>query len=282
MKNINRYVKKVGSLLVVLAATSMALTSCQNNDNDIYDKDPVLRVEEAKAKLRDHLIDESENGWIVTFHPDGGKYLGEYSLWFDFKENNELDLRSDMDLGDLGIEKTFYNFTMLRTFAISFPYHNKVHDFIELSPDAIRSDIEFMFNDYLANGDVETIGYMTKNKVVFKKATAEEKNFNFPERWNLFQKMADIKTVSLTTEGETVIVKYQAIPELRMGSFVQGGRVIYTDTGYVTFGVKDESTVRLVPPMEMPDGGLIEEVVWTGSLFYGESNDGNSSIIMQL
>ena len=282
MKSINRYVKRVGSLLVILAATSLALSSCQNNDNDIYDKDPVQRVEEAKAKLKNHLVNESEHGWIVTFFPDGGKFLGEYSLWFDFEDDYKLKLKSDMDLGDLEIEESYFNFTILRTFAISFPYHNKVHDFVELAPNVVRSDIEFMFSNYLDNGDVETTGYMTKNKVVFKKATAEEKAFNFPERWNLFQKMADVKTVRLTTGGRTFAVNYEAIPEMRMGSFIQGSSTTFTETGYVTFGIKDDATVRLVPAMEMPDGGLIEEVTWTGSLFMGVSNDGNSSIIMQL
>lgn len=297
MKNIKRYLKIVGGSLVVLIAASGTLTSCQNNDNDIYDQDPIIRLREAKAKLKNHLTTESDNGWIATFRPDGGVMLGEFNLWFDFEDDFSVNIKSDFNLGDLNAQESEYNFTMLRTFALSFPLHNKVHDFTQgfyLDIDGKeslynnRSDIEFLFNDYLANGDVETVGFMTNQKVVFRKATAEEKAFRFDDQWAVYNKLETMRNVTLIQDGRSKRLNFEPMPGMRaayIGKIVsQNGQKsideVLTDTGAVTFAANLETDeVILKPALELENGLTIDKLIWIGSAYYGEADENNSILI---
>lgn len=277
-RNIGKYAKLFSLLL--LGAVTISVSSCQNNDNDLFDKDPIVRLREAQQEMKNHLVNDSENGWIVTFSPDGGKYLGEFNLWFDFEDDWKVNIKSDLDLGDLGVEESYYNFTMLRTFALSFPVHNKVHDFTEFDPYSLRTDIEFMFNSYLDNGDIETVGFMTNKKVVFHKATAEHKQFDFSGKWAIYNRLEQATSAQLFVDGVRTNYAYAANEGYR-SSFIGGSNTGYlTETGVVTFGVQDDlTTIKLAPALELPNGLTIDELSWTGSFFYGEADSDNYILI---
>ncbi len=290
MKSVYRNIGSFSKVFALVAVAGFGLASCDNKEDTRYwDEDPIIRIDKAKAEMKRHLVEESPNGWIVSFSPDGGKYLGEFNLWFDFKDDWSLELKTDLDRGDLGVEKSEYNFVMLRTFALSFPNFNKVHAFTEFDPWSLRTDIEFMYNNYLDNGDVETIGYMSNKKVVFRKATTEDKAFVFPKMWATYDRLQATSEMQITYNGKPYKMDYTAITDdesgifYRMGllrSHAQLGNV--TSTGAVTFAADREGdVVKLTPALEIPDGSVIDELIWTGSAFIGVSDTGTASVSLK-
>ncbi|MGS4345632.1 DUF4302 domain-containing protein [Myroides odoratus] len=297
MKKIYRNALKSSRLIALVLFSGLGLVACQNNDNDIYEDDPIVRLEKARQEMKNHLVNESPNGWMVTFRPDGGKQLGEFNMWFKFKDTYDVEIKSDFNTNDLAIEKSEYNFTMLRTFALSFPVFNKVHEFTqgiykdEEDKDQIysnRSDIEFMFNQYLANGDVETVGFMSNQKVVFRKATTEDLDFRFDDEWAVYEKLDSMKRVQLVQDGVSKNLNFEAI-KLHRAAYIgkitkrpDGRKTIsetLTDTGAVTFGVNSSGEVELVPALELDNGLTINKLIMIGSSFYGEADANNSILI---
>ena len=290
MRSIYRNVNSFGKVLALVAIGGLSLVSCNNkDDNNIFDEDPIVRVDKAKAELKRHLVEESPNGWFMSFRPDGGKYTGEFNVWFDFNEDWSVDIKTDLDRGDLVAEKSDYNFTMLRTFALSFPYGNKIHEFTAMDAANLRTDIEFMFNNYFENGDVETVGFMSNQKVVFKQATAEEKAFVFPAMWQAYDRLQATTIMDITYGGRTHRMQYTPIVSQAKGyegvfyrmATVAPHNVMgsVSASNSVTFAAdRNGEIITLKPELEMPDGSLVKELVWTGSAFIGSSDTGTVTI----
>lgn len=292
MKKAYRKINMLGKALALVLISGLALTSCQNNDNDLYQDDPIVRLAKAKQQMKDHLVNESAEGWIVTFRPDGGKQLGEFNVWFDFKEDWKVDVKTDFDVNNLGVESSDFNFTMLRTFALSFPYGNKIHEFTQGSfinkageeeMYSNRSDIEFLFKDYLANGDVLTTGYLSGQDVVFRKATQEDKKFRFDAKWQIYDQLEEMKQVTLMQDGVSKRLNFLANERHRSAYIgkISGNSIseMLTETGIVTFGVNDAGEVELVPALELENGKTIDKLVLIGNTFYGEADSENTILI---
>lgn len=295
MRSIYRNVKSFGKVLALVALGGLSLVSCNNNDdNNIFEEDPIVRVDKAKAEFKRHLVEESPNGWFMSFRPDGGKYIGEFNVWFEFNDDWSVNIKSDLDRGNLAVEKSEFNFTMLRTFALSFPYGNKIHEFTAFDPANLRTDIEFMFNNYLENGDVETIGFMSEQKVVFRQATAEEKAFVFPEMWQAYDRLQATTTMNVTYGNRTHRMQYTPYVNQNqnsefVGLFYRMATIAPHDqigsisaSNSVTFAAdRNGEIITLKPALEMPDGSLVKELVWTGSAFIGSSDTGTGIVTIR-
>lgn len=273
-------IRNASKFLSILALGAITLTSCSNNDNDIFDKDPVLRLEEGKAELQNRLVD-SENGWIVSFSPDGGKYLGEFNIWMDFSKDWKVQVKSDLDPSDLDASLEVYNFTMLKTFALSFPHGGKLHDFTSMAAEDLSTDFEFIFQKYLEDGSIEFEGFITQQKIVFKKATAEDKAFNFKEKWSAYDRLAKISSAKVTVNGKATNYNWGFLGDWRSAQIGGSGTGYLTNTSVVTFNaLQDGTTLKLVPELTLSDGSTIDEVVWKDSSYYGVS-DTNSTIVLK-
>lgn len=267
-------------LLALVAMGTVALTSCSNNDNDVFDKDPIIRLEEGKAELQNKLVD-SEYGWMVSFSPDGGLYLGEFNVWMDFSKDWTVDIKTDLDGSDLASDKEVYNFTMLKTFALSFPHGGKLHEFTSMAAEDLRTDFEFIFQSYLEDGSIEFEGFITKQKVVFRKATAEDKAFNFREKWNAYDRLNNISSAKVTVNNKTTNFNWGFLGDWRSAQIGGSGTGYLTNTSVVTFNaLQDGTTLKLVPELTLSDGSTIDEVVWKDSSYYGVS-DTNSTIVLK-
>lgn len=179
---------KINRVFVGAFLLSTVVVGCQKDDNDIFDKDPIVRLDNiAMSELKQKLVD-SQDGWIVTFSPDGGKSLGQYSLWFKFHDDWSLNLKSDRVASKANEEKTQYNFVMLNTLALNFPLGNEVHEFTAMNPNKLRTDIEFVFSKYVDENTIEFVGHMTKQKIYFKKATKEARE-GFDKHYSMYENM---------------------------------------------------------------------------------------------
>jgi hypothetical protein len=73
--------------------TLIALTSCKDNDVNVFDKTADERVSEAIASLKADLI-APPNGWKVKYKPTPES--GSFYVLLNFKEDNQLIIRSDL------------------------------------------------------------------------------------------------------------------------------------------------------------------------------------------
>ncbi|MDR2222238.1 MAG: DUF4302 domain-containing protein [Flavobacteriaceae bacterium] len=265
-----KYTGKISRFLLAgLLLGGLTLTSCSKNDNDIFEDDPVIRIDKKKSEIQSKLID-SENGWIVNFSPDGRESMGEFTMWLDFKKDWSVEIKTDRVLTDVGVEKSQYNFVLLSSVALNFPYGNKVHDFTAMDGQNLRTDIEFVFSKYVDDNTIEFIGHMTKQKVYFKKATAEEKKFQFTKRWDLVKKLEAVSKASLTMNGRTTQLEYTKLwkdNNFRAGMIKNGGFLLYQATD-------DGKTVGLLNPFEVNDNDVITELTLQGNSFVGKSTTG--------
>ncbi len=273
-------IRNASKFLAVLALAAITFTSCSNNDNDVFDKDPILRLEEGKAELQNKLVD-SEYGWLVSFSPDGGTYLGEFNVWMDFSKDWTVNIKTDLDPSDLEADKEVYNFTMLKTFALSFPHGGKLHEFTSMAAEDLRTDFEFIFQKYLEDGSIEFEGFITKQKVVFRKATLEDKEFNFKEKWNAYNRLNNISSVKVTVNNKTTNFNWGFIGDWRSAQIGSSATGYLTETSVVTFNaLEDGTTLKLIPELTLSDGSTINELVWKNSSYYGESET-NSTIVLK-
>lgn len=275
-----KYIYRSFAVAAIGILGALVMGSCQSDDNnDLFDKDPVLRMDEARNKLHTAL-QNSENGWIVDFFPDGGNFLGEYTVWMDFKNDKLVDMKSDLyrEPDSLKAAENEYNFVLLKTVALNFPTYGKIHQFTRMDEQSNRTDIEFVITSVDFDGDtIDFEGQITKQKIQFRKATLEDKNFVFTSKWNLIDRFESITRVRLR-EGQNSNFKnfnFEFLPDRRIATVLNDDRTeSITDTGYVAFGAKsDGKTVELRPAVEFSDGSVVTEVVWDGSFFIGTSGD---------
>lgn len=267
-----------GTLLACASLFGVFFTSCQNSDNDIWDKDPIVRLEEKKTEIRNALV-SSPNGWIVTFSPDGNKYLGGFNMWMKFSEGSKVSIKSDLYLNQLEAHETEFDFTLLNSVALNFPFGTKVHEFTSLSPTDLRTDIEFIFSAFVDENTIEFVGQMTGQKVYFKRATAEQGNFNFQSQWNTFTLLKTLKVVNIIDSGASTNFTYSPLlgdNDWRSAQMVSGSTTI----AFLTFtSSEDGSILTLGTPYMLKDGSSISQLERSGNLFTGVSSTGGTMII---
>lgn len=275
----NRFSSKF--LMLVLGGallTGLSLTSCSKSDNDIFEDDPIVRIDKAKKELNAKLVD-SENGWIMTFRPDGGKYLGEFNMWFDFKANGVALVKSDLKRNDLSEEVTEFNLVLLRTVALNFPLGSKMHEFTSMNDRFLRSDIEFNLSKYNEDGSITFEGYMSKQNVVLRKATAEEKKFNFAKKWAVYDNLKLIKKCTTLIGGKTANYDYGYLngdQDWRSAEVYDSKDQSITESGVLTFAAsEDGKKVNVFPKIELSDGSIITELDVVGTTFVGTASNGS-------
>lgn len=247
---------KINRVFVGAFLLSTVVVGCQKDDNDIFDKDPIVRLDNvAMAELKQKLVD-SQDGWIVTFSPDGGKYLGQYSLWFKFHDDWSLNLKSDRIASKANEEKTQYNFVMLNTLALNFPLGNEVHEFTAMNPSSLRTDIEFVFSKYVDENTIEFVGHMTKQKIYFKKATKEIRD-GFDLHYSMYENMNRIdlpffRTLEVESAGVKTHIDFTNYDSARAVELDDNDLIketeyelVYNSTGFIVLPAMEVSGKKI-------------------------------------
>lgn len=271
--NRNKYIGRISRyILGTLLLGGLTLTSCSKTDNDIFEDNPVVRLDKKKQEIKDKLID-SDNGWIVTFSPDGGKYLGEFNLWYQFNPDGTILEKSDLDLNDLNVAVAEYNFVILKTVALNFPLGSKIHEFTAMGPEDLRTDIEFNFVDFIDDDTIEFEGHMTDQKVYLRKASLQDKQFVFSNKWSIYNKIDSVKKSIVTVNGKSVNYKWGNLVGWRSAQIGDSNTGYLTETSVVTFhAAEDGKSVKLVPALVLSDGSTIDKLDLVGNNFIGMSD----------
>lgn len=267
-----KYVIKIAALSFAL----VGLVSCNNiEDNDIYDKNQIQRYEETKAKLKNELV-TSENGWIVDFFPNNSE-LGAFTLLFDFDENGKVQTRSDVTDGQYGVMTEEYNFVMLSTLALNFPVESTVHRITAKYQSAIKTDIEFLYQD-IKEDEILFKGHTTKDQVVFRKATAADAEFDLTVKHSNLNFVSTKRNMIVNTDGETEIFNFRYAKNTRFAKVSNTSGNSINGNGGIGIGGSNEGII-ISPAIEFEDGSTISELKFENGVFIGE-NGSNSVTIM--
>lgn len=81
-------------LLYILLFSSVALTSCVQEVDDVFDKPVAVRLDEAVQEYRNLLI-SAEHGWLMEYYPHSAQGYGGYAFTMKFSDNDEVAVRGE-------------------------------------------------------------------------------------------------------------------------------------------------------------------------------------------
>jgi len=81
--------------LILYLIFSVSLGSCVQDVDDVFDKSPSERIEEA-MKYYDNLLLSANNGWIVEYYPEATQKYGGFVLYFKFEANDKVTVGSEL------------------------------------------------------------------------------------------------------------------------------------------------------------------------------------------
>ena len=145
-----------------------AFQSCLKDQEDIFDKDPALRVQEAMENANKTLV-SSENGWELDYFPHEKRQYGGYAITVQFADGKAVVG------GELDMEHTYeslYKMTNDQGPVLTFDSYNALmHYFATPSSgnyEAMHGDFEFVI-DSVGSDVVKVHGKKTQNVLYFRK-----------------------------------------------------------------------------------------------------------------
>lgn len=156
----------------ILAASTVMLSSCLKNQEDIFDVDAANRLEQRLADCKNTLI-SSEHGWVFDYFPDRAISYGGYVYGLKFTEN---DVTVTCELAPGQTETSLYKMTNDNGPILSFDsYNTLMHFFATPSSsnyEAYDGDFEFIIMD--VKPDIITLrGNRTGNTMYLRRLDSD-------------------------------------------------------------------------------------------------------------
>lgn len=157
--------KKKLFIYLLLLLPALTFQSCLKDQEDVFDKDASLRVQENMEKV-DTVLNSSTYGWIANYYPSEEQEYGGYAFTFQFK-NGKVTVGSELDPGTF--EESTYKIKSYRSTTLSFDTYNTImHFFARPTPDnyeGFHGDVEFAV-DSIADDFVRAHG--TRNGCILE------------------------------------------------------------------------------------------------------------------
>lgn len=132
------------SLLAIVALSTLSLTSCLHEMDDVFDQDAVIRMEDAKAKYFDILTSNggkwkleyfSNTGepgytYVLTFAKDGMVTMSGHNKWINYIKNNSLNASA------FGSDRSMWELLADNSLVLSFNTYNPYFHFFA-APDKV-------------------------------------------------------------------------------------------------------------------------------------------------
>ena len=163
-------------LYIFLAA--VGLTSCQKDDDNVFDQSPDERLNKALTEYQSQLAG-AENGWKAVIYPVAG---GAYSFYFKFNNDNRVQMFSDFDSTSAVTRmESSYRLKALQQPALIFDTYSYVHLLADPNGlvnggsfgQGLQSDFEFAF-DGVSGDSIKLTGRFHGSRAVLVKATKQE------------------------------------------------------------------------------------------------------------
>lgn len=161
--------KKIYFLLLLVFP--FLLQSCLKEEEDIFGKDPSIRVEEALKNYKE-VLSGAENGWLLEYYAEPNQKYGGYNFAMKFSTS---EVTANFELADPSESVTsMYQLISDDGPVLSFDTYNMfLHFFSNPSvdlPDALEGDYEFILQGISEDqNEIKLKGKKTGNKMVLRR-----------------------------------------------------------------------------------------------------------------
>lgn len=228
--------KKKIFIYLLLLLPALTFQSCLKDQEDVFDKDAALRVQENNEKV-DTILNSSTYGWIVNYYPSEEQEYGGYAFTFQFK-NGKVTVGSELAPGTF--EESTYKIKSYRSTTLSFDtYNTLMHFFARPTSDnyeGFHGDVEFAV-DSVANDYVRAHG--TRNGCILEFRKLQETPEAYLDKVNTVADNFLASTLEAEIGNESIIGTFdvdnrQLTLCKKDGSDIQTTAFAFSDTG-VTF-----------------------------------------------
>ena len=242
--------KKKIFIYMLLLLPAFLCQSCLKDQEDLFDKDAGLRVQEL-AKSADKALGSSENGWVFNYFPDEYQQYGGYAYTVQFKDGIA---RVGFELEPGKFEESDYTLKSYSSATLSFDtYNSLMHHFATPSSghtQGYHGDFEFTI-DSVGENVVKVRGVRNKNVLYFTKLneSAEEYLAKVEKVSDEFFLPNYVGTVGTEeAKGAVDVDNRQLTITYNNGASSQKQPYVFTDKG-----------IRFYEPMTI-NGGTLQEM----------------------
>lgn len=164
--------------LYALAVMLLALVSCEDEDENLFEKTADERSAEAIANLKQELVTPA-NGWMVRYKPQQGS--GSYHVLLDFHENGKVVIKTDLGAEEGKYFEDTISYRIDNSMGLELILENYSFFAFLFEQDAATFGAEYEFN-YVNKTPDNALVFQSKTDVstpdiiVFEEASAEAIN----------------------------------------------------------------------------------------------------------
>ena len=168
--------KKKLFIYLLLLMPAFIFQSCLKDQEDTFDKDAGLRVQETIEKV-ETILNSSTYGWVANYYPEEDQSYGGYAYTFQFKDG-QVKVGSELVPGEF--EESSYKMKNYRGVTLSFDTYNEIfHFFARPTQDnyeGYHGDVEFAV-DSIADDVIKVRGIRNGCVLYFHKLHEEPASY---------------------------------------------------------------------------------------------------------
>lgn len=150
--------------------------SCLKDQEDLFDKDAALRLQDALEKA-DKAFTSSENGWLLEYYPEENQSYGGYALTVKFADG-KATVGSELAPGEF--EESLYKMTNDNGPVLTFDTYNTLMHFFSTPSsgnyEALHGDFEFVV-DSIGDDEIKVHGKRWGNEFYFRKLNESAEDY---------------------------------------------------------------------------------------------------------
>ena len=256
-------------VLYIIGMLTMLLTSCKEDDINVFDKTADERVAEAIAALKQDLIAPA-NGWKLKYTPEAES--GSFYVLLDFNENDKVTIKTDLGSNDGAYYEQTISYRIDNSLGLELILENYSFFSFLFELDQATFGAEYEFN-FINKTPDNALVFNSKSDIsiptilVFQEATAADINLlgiNLSKNLTVLSDDLDKFTSSLKLTYENKdLALYISLDELRRTMRItsaalktnsQNTQTINFTTGYL---IKGDSIIFNEPFRETVLGNSI-------------------------
>ncbi|MCY1635992.1 DUF4302 domain-containing protein [Marinifilum sp. D737] len=180
-------------LLYILTGFALLFSSCDNEEDRIFDLDADTRIGEAVNGYQDLLL-SAENGWITNYYPNA-EILGGFTFLFDFNEDGTVKVAWDINET---VETSLYKLSSIERPQLAFDTYSNFSKMTdpEIGEQGVGmgGDYELYFERVSENQDTIYLeGKTNESTMVLVRATQAD--------WTNINKLKDMEAKLIKEEG---------------------------------------------------------------------------------
>lgn len=266
----------------ILAASTMMLSSCLKDQDDVFDVDANNRLEQRLADCKNTLI-SSEYGWAFDYFPDRNISFGGFVYGLKF---TETDVTVSCELAPGMTETSLYKMTNDNGPVLSFDSYNTLMHFFA-TPDgdnyeAYDGDFEFIIMD--VKPDLITLrGNRTGNTMYLRRLTEDHVQYVNKAAevgGNIFQTeflgTCGNEAVSAMNDLGVRYMEFQWQEEEKQDN----GETMMVAKASGAYYVPTPTGIRFMEPVQLSAGsGEVTELTYDNSTFILSGTDSNGNAV---